>query len=96
MENNNIKFMVSGVYYLSYAKITKIEIERETKHSIQIKNKKGLIRKITEDTRIFDTYKEAYIFLVQKAKNKMENKQKQFQEATKLYKKIKNMEENRK
>jgi len=93
IEQENIKYLVNGLTYLYCVTITQIEIEKETEHSVQIKNKNGYFRKITNDSRVFDSWKDAYTFAVQKAKEDMERKQKQHQKAIETYKEIKNMKE---
>lgn len=93
IEQKNIKYLVNGITYLNSVIITQVEIEKETEHSVQIKNKNGYFRKITNDSRIFDSWKEAHAFTVQKAKEAMEYKQMQYQRSIETYKKIKNMKE---
>ena len=78
---------------MSHVIITQIEVEKETEHSVQIKNRNGYFRKITNNSRIFDSWKDGYTFTVQKAKEYMECKQMQHQKSIEIYKKIKNMKQ---
>lgn len=88
----NIRYLAE-FFYMDIAKITKIKIVRETKHSVEIENQNGLKRKETNYDRIFKTWEEAYSFLVNKAEKEMQHAQKTHQKTIKTYKKIKNMKE---